>query len=114
MTTEEHKQIVARLHSEKTKLEARINELRELTQPIAPDCAIGRVSRMDAINNRSINEAALRKSEEKLKMLNIALDDVDKPDFGKCRQCGKDIPLGRLMIMPGSPKCVACASMGGS
>ena len=113
MTKEERLQIEDKLHSEKTKLTAKIVVLRELTQPIAPDCAIGRVSRMDAINNRSINEAALRKSEEKLKMLNIALEDVDKPNFGKCRQCGKDIPLGRLMIMPGSPKCVGCASMGG-
>ncbi len=112
MTSKERQEAVDKLHSEKTKLKAKIEDLRELTQPIAPDCAIGRVSRMDAINNRSINEAALRKSEEKLKMLNIALEDVDKPDFGKCRQCGKEIPVGRLMIMPGSPKCVSCASMG--
>ncbi len=35
---------------EKTK--KTITELKELTKPIAPDCAIGRVSRMDAINLR--------------------------------------------------------------
>ena len=35
--------------------------------PIAPENAIGRVSRMDAINNKSVNEAALKKAEIKLK-----------------------------------------------
>jgi len=36
-----------------------------LTKPISPESAIGSVSRMDAINNKSINESALRQSEEK-------------------------------------------------
>ena len=40
-------------------LDERIEEYRELTKPIPPENAIGRVSRMDAINNRSVNEAAL-------------------------------------------------------
>ena len=45
-------------------LDERIVEYRELTKPIPPENAIGRVSRMDAINNRSINEAALRTAEK--------------------------------------------------
>ena len=44
-------------------LDERIEEL-ELTKPIPPENAIGRVSRMDAINNRSVNEAALRTAEQ--------------------------------------------------
>ena len=36
-------------------LDERIEEYRELTKPIPPENAIGRVSRMDAINNRSVN-----------------------------------------------------------
>ena len=34
------------------------SNLKELTKPISPENAIGRVSRMDAINNKSVNEAA--------------------------------------------------------
>ena len=40
----------------------KIRRYEEMTQPIAPDNAIGRVSRMDAINNKSVIEAALRKA----------------------------------------------------
>lgn len=34
--------------------------LEDSCKPIAPDVAIGRISRMDAINNKSVMEASLR------------------------------------------------------
>ncbi|MEN8187657.1 MAG: TraR/DksA C4-type zinc finger protein [Bacteroidota bacterium] len=89
--------------------EKSIIELKELTAPIAPDCAIGRVSRMDAINNKTINEAALRKAENKLKGLKISLQNIDDADFGKCARCKNEIPLGRLLLLPHSKFCVHCA-----
>lgn len=90
-------------------LQEEITELKELTKPIAPENAIGRVSRMDAINNKSINEAALRKSQEKLRKLEFALEKVDEDYFGLCGACGEEIPKGRLMLMPESAFCVNCA-----
>lgn len=110
MTPEEKKNIVSILLKEKVKLEAKIADLKELTQPISPDCAIGRVSRMDAINNKSVNEAALRAAETKLRNIEISLEKSEDSEFGKCRQCGFDIPVGRLIVMPGSSRCVSCAS----
>jgi RNA polymerase-binding transcription factor len=87
-----------------------VTELKALTLPIAPDCAIGRVSRMDAINNKSINEAALRKAENKLKGLEIAYQNRNDNDFGKCARCSNEIPLGRILLLPHSRFCVHCAS----
>ncbi len=110
MTPAEKKKIIEFLLKEKEKLEIKIADLKELTKPISPDCAIGRVSRMDAINNKSINESALRAAETKLRNIEISLEKTEEPDFGKCRQCGYDIPVGRLIVMPGSTRCVACAS----
>nr|WP_320119941.1 TraR/DksA C4-type zinc finger protein [uncultured Marinifilum sp.] len=92
------------------KLQTEIITLKDLTQPISPDCAIGRVSRMDAINNKSVNEAALRKKKIQLSALKETLKNIDNPDFGKCIKCGAQIPIGRIMIMPESKKCVRCAS----
>ncbi len=90
-------------------LEKEIEELKELTQPIEPDCAIGRVSRMDAINNKSINESTLAKKQIRLNGLKAALENLDRDDFGKCLVCGKEIQAGRILIMPESRKCMACA-----
>lgn len=89
--------------------EGLIAEYRQLTQPIAPDDAIGRVSRMDAINNKSVNEAALRQAESKLASLKRVLASIGNADFGLCLQCRKPIPEGRILIRPESLYCVQCA-----
>ncbi len=90
-------------------MQEKIAELKDLTKPIAPDVAIGRVSRMDAINNKSVNERALRQAEFKFQKLNMALEKVDDANFGKCSRCGNDIQEGRLMLMPENTKCIHCA-----
>ncbi len=109
MNKEERQKIHTALLLEKEKTASKVADLKELTKPISPENAIGRVSRMDAINNKSINEAALRTSESKLRNINLALERINEDDFGKCNMCGADIPMGRLLIMPGSSKCVSCA-----
>jgi DnaK suppressor protein len=97
------------IKSEIEKTKKLISEYRELTQPVAPDDAIGRVSRMDAINNKSVTESALRRYEEKLKNLNYMLEKANTPDFGICVSCGTTIPIQRLIVRPESLKCVDCA-----
>jgi len=92
-----------------SETELLVKEYQELTKPIAPDVAIGRISRMDAINNKSITEAALRQAEEKLRNLQRVLSKIDDKDFGLCLKCHKPIPLGRILIRPESLYCVNCA-----
>ncbi len=98
-----------KLNTEISKTKKLIEEYRELTRPEAPDCAIGRVSRMDAINNRSVTEASMRQAERKLHDLERVLEGYGSPEFGLCRQCHKPIPLGRILFRPESLFCVACA-----
>lgn len=93
-----------------TKTKEKIVELKELTIPLAPDCAIGRVSRMDAINNRSINLLGLRKQKEKLQKLEFALSKIDDDNFGVCANCDNPIQLGRILLMPQSNFCVRCTA----
>lgn len=109
MTRDEKDELKQKLKQTLTETLEKIEELKELTKPIAPENAIGRVSRMDAINNKSVNEATLRNTEAKLTKLEIALSKVDDDGFGDCIRCGKPIPAGRLMLMPESDKCVRCA-----
>jgi len=109
MNDDELKDIKIIINQEIDKTVQSINNYRELTKPIAPENAIGRVSRMDAINNKSINEAALRKVEQKLKNLNITLSNLYEPDFGICAKCKNNIPINRIMLMPHSRFCVNCA-----
>ena len=109
MTKEELANIQQNIIQEIDNTKASIQHYKELTKPIAPENAIGRVSRMDAINNKSVNEAALNKAEQKLKNLKIALSNINDSDFGICARCSQNIPLGRIMLMPQSRFCVNCA-----
>jgi DnaK suppressor protein len=101
-------EIKANIEAEITKTEKQVAEYKELTKPIEPENAIGRISRMDAINNKSVTEAALRKAKEKLEKLRFALTKVGDDDFGICLKCKQPIPLGRILIMPQSRTCVKC------
>ncbi len=84
-------------------------QLKELTKPIVPENSLGRISRMDAINNKSVNEAALRTLEGKISSIERALQRLNASDFGICQKCKSQIPEGRLLLMPGSIYCVNCA-----
>jgi len=106
MKEKEIKQIIL---EEIAKTEKLIVEYKELTKPVAPDDAIGRISRMDAINNKSVTEASLRQAEVKLHNLERVLSRVGTSDFGICIKCGKAIPEGRLIYRPESLTCVDCA-----
>ena len=93
---------------EKTKL--KIINYSDLCKPISPENAIGRVSRMDAINNKSVVEAALRETIKKKIDLEKIKSKINNRDFGMCINCGLEIPYGRLIIRPNSQKCVHCAT----
>ncbi len=111
MSPEEKIKLKSLMESKLERLNLQIADLKELTKPIEPDCAIGRVSRMDAINNKSVNEAGLRKKEEQFMGLEYALSIFEQANFEHCSECGNLIPPGRLFIMPESRKCVHCAGM---
>jgi RNA polymerase-binding transcription factor len=97
------------LKSEIAKTGEQISRYEDLARPISPDNAIGRVSRMDAINNKSIVDAALRKAKERLVGLKLGLDKLESGDFGICRKCKNNIPIERILLTPQSSFCVNCA-----
>ncbi|MDZ7682677.1 MAG: TraR/DksA C4-type zinc finger protein [Fodinibius sp.] len=105
-TQDEMKEVVQE-KIEETKKE--IKQLEELTKPIEPDNAYGRLSRMDAIDNKTINDAALRKQKSQLQKLERAMTRIQEGNYGTCLKCGDDIPVGRLQFMPWTTKCVKCA-----
>ncbi|MDY0132903.1 MAG: TraR/DksA C4-type zinc finger protein [Desulforegulaceae bacterium] len=102
----------------KTQLEENLKvkkALKSITKPVEPDVSIGRLTRMEAIQSKSINDSALLKTEIKIKNIQAALRRIDSdPDFGYCDKCGEEINIKRLKIMPETRLCVKCmAKLGG-
>lgn len=109
MDLEDQERIEQKIISEIEKTQKDIDTLKELTKPIAPDNAVGRLSRMEAINAKSVNEATLASAKTKMGKLKWALSHIKEPEFGVCFECGEPIPIGRILLMPESTMCVACA-----
>jgi DnaK suppressor protein len=109
MKPEQRTEIRARINRELEETRRDIDSLSELVKPVAPDNAIGRLSRLEAIGAKSINEASLVRAKTRLEQLKSVLADLDNPDFGTCVECDKPIPVGRIMLMPESRLCVRCA-----
>jgi len=92
------------------KSESEIESFKDMVKPITPENSLGRISRMDAINNKSLAEAALRTKKKKLAQMKIALGKIDDQQFGLCDNCKQPIQQARLIFMPESTKCVRCAA----
>lgn len=109
MNTEERNQlkrvIVDEIEAEKHLIES----LAESVKPVAPDNAIGRLTRMEAIGSKGVSENSLNSARAKLAKLETALEKIDRPDFGICIRCENPIPQGRIMAMPENVLCVPCA-----
>jgi DnaK suppressor protein len=108
MKSEEKERLISIIESKISSVKSDIKELEELIKPIPLDASIGRISRMDAINNKTINESSMREKKKILQRLERALENADSKDFGKCLKCGEEIPFGRLEYMPHTSRCVGC------
>jgi len=109
MTAEEKKELKKKIVALIKKSEADLIEIAKMTQPVKPENSLGRISRMDAINNKSVMEAAERNKKAKLSKLKLALTNIDTEDYGICTNCSKQIQQGRLIFLPESTLCIHCA-----
>ncbi len=109
MKVAEKQKLLKTIQQQLRSVEEEITELEELTKPVEPDKSLGRLSRMDAINNKAINDSALREKKKMKQKLEKALERSEQESFGRCLKCGDEIPFGRLEYMPYTTRCVKCA-----
>lgn len=72
------------------------------------DQSIGRLSRMDALQQQKMAEAEQARRLIRLKQVRAALRWADEGEYGYCRRCGELINYRRLEARPESPCCVPC------
>ncbi len=101
----------------RTRLAEKKAELVELSKlseearaPVELDQqAVGRLSRMDALQNQAMQQAAERARKLDLVRIEMAERRLSEGDYGYCEECGEEIPDGRLAIDPMAERCVNCA-----
>jgi DnaK suppressor protein len=90
-------------------LRTRISELERSSGPVAPDNAIGRLTRMEAIQSAAMGQAGLERFRRELHDLEEKLAAIDSTGFGRCRMCSGPIGVARLKALPATDTCIQCA-----
>ena len=78
-------------------------------EPVSPDNAIGRLTRMEAIQSQHMAMETRRRHELRLRQVEAALVRVKEGSFGACLKCGQDIAFPRLDVKPEAVVCIDCA-----
>ncbi|MGC9311740.1 MAG: TraR/DksA family transcriptional regulator [Sediminispirochaetaceae bacterium] len=110
MTNEEKIELKNLILTKIRDIEESYPYLVEETRAIEPSSSLGRLTRMEAISEKGINEYVLAKNRQNLQKMYNALDRMEKGSYGTCLKCGREIPLGRLSLVPEAVLCVSCSS----
>ncbi len=110
MTLHDKTMVREKIVTDITQLEKQISLLEKKVQPIAPDCSLGRLTRLEAMGEQHVNNKILDESKLRLTRLQNTLLRIDKPMFGICIECEEEIGTARMSIRPESVRCVECAN----
>lgn len=71
--------------------------------------AVGRLSRMDAMQQQAMAQATARRRGQERLRLQAALSRIEAGEFGYCMDCGDALPPKRLDLDPAVTRCLDCA-----
>jgi DnaK suppressor protein len=99
------------LEARQRELETLLGSSRPASQPVALDQqSVGRVSRMDAIQQQQMALASRQLANAQLRSIEQALQRIREGDYGECAECGEAIAYARLWAQPFARLCIDCQS----
>ena len=111
--TDQHKDIdhlVAMILNEMDQLKHLSETTKDSRAPVELDQqSVGRLSRMDAMQQQSMELATEERRHSRLAALAAALRRVKSGDYGCCLKCDDKIAAGRLAVDPAVTLCIDCA-----
>lgn len=61
-----------------------------------------------ALTSADANISELQSNTEEIRAIDAALERIEQGVYGRCLDCGGDIPLARLEAYPTAERCVEC------
>jgi DnaK suppressor protein len=109
LTPKQKQELRLVLQSNKTKLEQQLLDAELATGVVILDqSSVGRVSRVDAMQQQSMAVSTRAKAEASLRKVLKALKRMEAEDFGYCGQCDEPIQFNRLKVQPQASHCLKC------
>ena len=102
------------LEEERDSIEQSRTASAQERSPVALDQqAVGRLSRIDAIQVQQMARATEARRKDRLRRIDGALKRIVDGSFGQCLECGEAIAPGRLALDPAAIHCIDCAGRAG-
>jgi DnaK suppressor protein len=108
LSDEDRRAIRAKLEKQLEDARAQLEALRGSSAPVSLDLSIGRLSRVDAMQQQQMASAARRRTEIETRQISGALRRIQGTTYGECALCGGDIGRRRLLARPATPYCRHC------
>ena len=116
LTPSQRETLHAQLIASRDGLHGLLADTEGLADTVTLDqSTVGRLSRMDALQQQAMAKAALRRHELRLQRVESALARMasDPEEFGICPDCAELIPWRRLARLAETIFCVGCAEARG-
>jgi len=109
LTKDELAELREELEAQLARLLRSIEASEAALKPVELDQSrVGRLSRMDELQNQSLTRNLHEREEIRLGLIQSALARMNESAYGACAACGSAIPYERLLVFPEAPECGNC------
>ncbi len=108
LTGSEQTKLFNKLLVDKDELGMLLEESAASSQVVDLEQPIGRLSRMDALQQQAMAKANRTGHQQRLVLIDAALLAIKLGRYGECRRCEEPIGYSRLNVRPESPFCLDC------
>lgn len=108
LTVEQTEELAMALAVLRDELRAFLKTSADSAKTVDLDQPIGRVSRIDAIQQQKMAQAQRARQVVRLDQVDAALRKVRDDEYGYCNKCDEPIGYKRLKSKPESPLCMPC------
>ena len=108
LTPEQLEELHRDLLAERLLLERNLQLTKEGSKPVELGTPLGRLSRMDAIQQQEMTKAGRSTLETRLRQVRASLEAYRMDGYGYCRSCEEPIGYRRLKARPEAPFCLSC------
>lgn len=111
LTAEQLAELRGILEEELRRLERSMRVSEEGLRPVELDPgAVGRLSRIDELQNQAMTRNLHEREQVKLAGLLQAFRRLEEGTYGRCSECGGEIPFDRLEVFPETGTCRNCTA----
>ena len=108
LTEEQIEELLGLLTELRETLGEGVASSTEASKPVDLDQPIGRLSRMDALQQQHMAAENRRSLEVRFKLVVAAIARIRRGDYGNCQECEEPIGYRRLAARPESRLCMPC------